>query len=227
MLKKIVATVVVTFGLILIIGAVALVASSQIANTKTAQTNMVDNWQITEPFQSGETLILEIKAGGDWGSVFAAGASQTYPVDLGVTLQTSSGEEANFSCWYDSSTLTASGGMGTPILTPINATEIGGNASESLEPVSNALGLASCLVKTNMNVTASVDQTDVYDNFGPVNSNGAPISPPQLTLLTDVSTYPYPYLFVPGVFLVLAGLLVFAFGVYATFRAGKRRKVRR
>jgi hypothetical protein len=227
MLKKTMATVIVTFGLILIIGAIALLASSQITNTKTAQTNMVDNWQITEPFRTGETLILEIKAGGDWGSVFAAGSSQTYPVDLGVTLQTSSGEEANFSCWYDSSTVSASGGMGTPILTPINATMMENNASESLEPVPNALGLASCLVKTNVNVTASLDKTDVYNNFGPVNSNGAPISPPQLTLLTDVSTYPYPYFFVPGVFLVSAGLLVFAYGVYATFRAGKRRKARR
>jgi hypothetical protein len=101
------------------------------------------------------------------------------------------------------------------------------NASESLEPVSNALGEASCLVKTNVTVTASLDKTDVYDNFGPVTANGAPISPPQLTLLADVSSYPYPFFFVPGLFLVSAGLLMLAYGVYATSKGGRRRKVRR
>ena len=227
MLKNTVATVIVTFGLMLIIGAIALLAFSQFTTLTTAQKNMSDNWQISEPFQAGETLILEIKAGGDWGSVYAAGGSQTYPVKLDVTLQPSSGGETSFSCWYNSSTLTALGGIGTPVLSPINATVTENNASESLEPVSNALGEASCLVKTNVTVTASLDKTDVYDNFGPVTANGAPISPPQLTLLADVSSYPYPYFFVPGLFLVSAGLLMLAYGVYATSRGGRKRKVRR
>jgi hypothetical protein len=227
MLKNTVATVIVTFGLMLIIGAIALLAFSQFTTLTTAQKNMSDNWQISEPFQAGETLILETKAGGDWGSVYAAGGSQTYPVKLDVTLQPSSGGETSFSCWYNSSTLTALGGIGTPVLSPINATVTENNASESLEPVSNALGEASCLVKTNVTVTASLDKTDVYDNFGPVTANGAPISPPQLTLLADVSSYPYPYFFVPGLFLVSAGLLMLAYGVYATSRGGRKRKVRR
>ena len=229
-MKKTVATVIVTFGLILIIGAIGLLAFSQFTTLTTAQKNMSDSWQISEPFQAGQTLILEIKAGGDWGSVFAGGGSETFPVQLDVTLQSSSGGETSFSCWYNSSTLTPTGGVGTPILSPINATVIENNASESLEPMSNALGEASCLVKTNVTVTASLDKTQVYDNFGSVNENGAPISPPQLTLLADVSTYPYPYFFIPGLFLVSAGLLVLAYGVYATSRAsrgGKRRKVRR
>jgi len=154
-------------------------------STETIQQKTTDSWEITEPFQAGETLILEIKAGGDWGSIFAAGSSQTYPVQLYATLNTSSGGEATFSIWYQDTTLTPSGGIGTPILTPLNATAIDNNASESLEPVQNALGEASCLVKTNVTVTATLNQTQVYDNFGPVSSNGAPISPPELSLLTD------------------------------------------
>jgi len=227
MLKKTVATVIVTFGLILIIGAIALLAFSQLTTLITAQSHNAGNWEISEPFQAGETLILEIKAGGDWGGIFAAGASETYPVQLDVTLQPSSGGETSFSCWYNSTTLSPTGGTGTPILSPINATVIENNASESLDPVSNALGQASCLVKTNVTVTASLDKTSVYENFGNETANGAPISPPQLTLVADVSTYPYPYFFIPGLFLVSAGLLVLAYGVYATSTGGKKRKVRR
>jgi hypothetical protein len=225
-LKKNVTVVIVCVGLILIIGSIALLAISQIAIAKTTHTENSNSWEISEPFQKGETAALDIKAAGDWGSFYAGGSSQTFPVQLNVTFQASSGGEASFSCWYNATTMTVTGGVGTPVLTPINATVIENNASQSLEPVSND-GEASCLVETDVNVTASLDQTSVVDAFGPVNARGIPISPPHLSLLTDLPSYPYPYLFLPGLILVTAGLLVFAFAVYETSRRTKRRKIRR
>jgi hypothetical protein len=220
MLKKKAIAGIISVGLILIITALVFLAFSQINFLKTLQARPASGWEVGEPLKAGETFILEIKAGGsDWGHLIA-GQESANPVQLDVTFKVDDGGEASFSCWYTSTT--PSSGSSTPVLSPVNATVIENNASESLEPVSNAQGEPSCFVKTDMNLTVGLDENSVLSSFGPLVT-----SPPILTLIIDVSKYPYPYFFVPGLLLFSAGSLAFAYGVYANSRGGKRRKVRR
>ena len=201
-------------SLILFIAGIGLAASSRIYIPITSAPmemaspgNTADSWEISEHFQAGETLALHIAAGHDWGSVFAT-RNGTFPVQLNVTFQASSGGEADFSCWISCETGVVE--TGTPFLSPINASVIENNASESLDPVSNALGEASCLVKTDVTVTASLDKTSVYDNFGSVESS------PQLEFLIFYKgsesfgpEYPYSWCAAPGIFLIIVAISVF------------------
>jgi hypothetical protein len=219
--EKIVA-IALCLSLILFIAGFGLVAFSNTAVTTTIPTesayggNTANSWEVSEPFQANETLVLYIQPGDDWGSVSAAEANGTFPiqvkfpVQLNVTFQASDGGGASFSCWYNFTRARQiyDGGLSALTLTLLNATVIENNASQSLEPVSNC-NAVSCLVKADVNVTASLDKTSVYYNFGSVES------PPYLgfTYLMQgwgsSTDYPYTWYSAPGIFLAMVAVMVF------------------
>jgi hypothetical protein len=222
MLSKNVIAVIIVVGLIFIIGAFALLGLSQTVVLETIQAgNSVAGWEISDSFKAGETLILEITSGSDWGKLLS-GSSESFPVQLNVTLRVTSGEEANFSCWYNALPETSTGMTpATVILEPANVTVIENNASRFLEAARTPYGEVGCLVKTDVNVTAGLDKDSVLNNFGPVQS------PPELRIVKDISTYPYSYLFPVGLLSASVGLVSLAYGVYALRRGKRRRRIRR